>query len=84
MECFFSTNMAKFQLKELKRKSKQSQCWVDDDDDGGGGEGEGSKGLAEWVQAETADGLPYYWHIFNGGVVCHKIRFFLENVSKFL
>jgi hypothetical protein len=56
-------------LKELKRKSKQSQLWIDDEVKKEEGEDEdGTTAVeVEWVQAETPGGVRYYWHIFNGG-----------------
>lgn len=41
-----------FQIKELKKSSKQSQFWQ-----------EGEEDFIEWVQAE-ANGQTYYWNIF--------------------
>ena len=56
-------------MKELKKKSKQSQLWIDDEVKKEEGEDEdGTMAVeVEWVQAETPGGVRYYWHIFNGG-----------------
>ena len=58
-------------MKELKRKSKQSQRWVDDEpqeEEKANVPDETSTGSIQWVQAETPGGLRYYWHIFSGGI----------------